>query len=170
MKEEMGEHWHPNRHKNRIERSDMEPTTNTTFEDRLAIIELLNRNEMALDLGDAEAYADGFAPDGRIDAASHHAEGRRALAEMILEMQASGFLPDKRQYLGPIKVDVDGNEARAVSNWWIADLGGGPKVWATGTYTDRLKRIDGEWKIVHRIHEPDRHRSATTANRDSMEG
>lgn len=148
----------------------MESTTNTTVEDRLAIIELLNRNEIALDLGDAEAYAEGFAPDGRIDAASHRAEGRQALAEMIAKMQASGFLPGKRQYLGPIKVDVDGDEARAVSNWWIADLGGGPKVWATGTYTDRLQRTDGEWKIVHRIHEPDRRRTTATDDRDSAEG
>lgn len=148
----------------------MESATNDTVEDRLAIIELLNRNEVALDLGDAEAYADGFIPEGRIDAASHHAEGRQALAEMITEMQASGFLPNKRQYLGPIKVDVDGDEARAVSNWWIADIGGGPTVWATGTYTDRLQRIDGEWKIVHRIHEPDRRQTTATDDRDSTEG
>ncbi len=133
----------------------MDSTTNITIEDRLAIIELLNRNEVALDLGDAEAYAEGFAPDGRIDAASHQAEGIQALRKMISEMQASGFLPSKRQYLGPIKVDVDGDKADAVSNWWIADIGGGPVVWATGTYIDRLKRIDGEWKIAHRIHKPD---------------
>ncbi len=132
----------------------MSSTTNT-IEDRLAIIDLLNRLEIALDLGNAEAYADGFAPDGRIDAASHQAEGTQALRAMISRMYASGFLPSKRQYLGPIKVDVDGDEARAVSNWWIADIREGPTLWATGTYTDRLKRIDGEWKIVHRIHEPD---------------
>lgn len=130
-------------------------STTDTIEDRLAIIELLNRHEMALDLGDAEAYADGFAPDGRIDAASHQAEGRQALRAMISRMHASGFLPSKRQYLGPVQVDVDGDEAHAVSNWWIADIQGGSSVWATGTYTDRLKRIDGEWKIVHRIHKPD---------------
>ncbi|MGI8910553.1 MAG: nuclear transport factor 2 family protein [Rubrobacteraceae bacterium] len=138
----------------------MSPATNT-IEDRLAIIELLNRLEMALDFGEADAYADGFAPDGRIDAASHQAEGRQALKAMISRMHASGFLPSKRQYLGPIKVDVDGDEAHAVSSWWIADagwvggIGGSPAVWATGTYNDRLKRIDGEWKIVHRIHKPD---------------
>lgn len=133
----------------------MGSTTNIAIEDRLAIIELLNRLEMALDLGDADAYAEGFAPDGRIEAASHQAEGRQALAEMISGMHASGFLPGKRQFLGPIKVDVDGDEVRAVSNWWIADIQGGPAVWATGTYTDRLERIDGEWKIVYRIHKPD---------------
>ncbi len=130
--------------------------TTDTIEDRLAIIELLNRLEVALDLGDGGAYADGFTPDGRIDAASHHAGGRQALKEMISSMHASGFLPSKRQYLGPIKVDVDGDEANAVSNWWIADIGESPTVWATGTYTDRLERIDGEWKIANRIHKPDR--------------
>lgn len=132
----------------------MSPAANA-IEDRLAIIELLNRIEVALDLGDARIYADGFAPGGRIEAASHRAEGRTELKAMISSMHASGFLPSKRQYLGPIKVDVDGDEARAISNWWIADLGEGPTVWATGTYTDRLERIDGEWKIVDRIHEPD---------------
>ena len=35
-----------------------------TIEDRLAIIELLNWHETALDLGEAEACAGGFAPDG----------------------------------------------------------------------------------------------------------
>ncbi len=133
----------------------MSSVTNTTIMDRLAIIELFNRLEMALDLGEAEAYADGFAPDGRIESPSQRAEGAQALSEMISNMHASGFLPSKRQYLGPIKVDVDGDEAHAVSSWWIADIQGGPAVWATGTYTDRLKRIDGEWKIVHRIHKPD---------------
>jgi len=133
----------------------MSYVTDTTL-DRLAIVELLNRLEVAPDLGDAGAYADGFAPDGRIEAASHEAEGRQALEEMISGMHASGFLPGKRQYLGPIKVDVDGDEASAVSNWWIADIGGGPTVWATGTYTDRLERIDGEWKIARRVHRPDR--------------
>ncbi len=130
-------------------------STTDTIQDRLAIIELLNGIEMALDLGDAGAYANGFAPDGRIDAASHRAEGKQALKAMISGMHASGFLPGKRQYLGPIKVDVDGDEARAVSNWWIADIREGPTLWATGTYTDRLKRIDGEWKIVDRVHKPD---------------
>ena len=43
---------------------------------------------------------------------------------------------------------MDGDEANAGSNWWIADLGESPTVWATGTYTDRFERIDGEWKIV----------------------
>ncbi|MBA3294957.1 MAG: nuclear transport factor 2 family protein [Geodermatophilaceae bacterium] len=92
----------------------MSPATDTTT-DRLAIMELFNRHEMALDLGDAEAYADGFAPEVRIEAASHQAEGRQELAEMISGMHASGFLPSKRQYLGPIKVEVDGDEARVPS-------------------------------------------------------
>jgi hypothetical protein len=34
--------------------------------DRLAIIELLDRHQITIDLGDADTYAELYAPDGRM--------------------------------------------------------------------------------------------------------
>jgi hypothetical protein len=48
-------------------------------------------------------------------------------------------------------IDVDGDRATALSYWWVADFGSTPAVYATGTYRDDLRRIDGEWKIAKRV-------------------
>jgi hypothetical protein len=48
-------------------------------------------------------------------------------------------------------IDIDGDGAVAFSYWWVAETGSASAVYATGTYRDQLRRIDGQWKIVHRI-------------------
>lgn len=93
----------------------------STTEDRLAIFELLHRHQIAIDARDGDAYAEVFAPDGRFESPFAEAEGREALKEMTLGLHASGFTEGKRHFLGPVKIDVDGDEARAPSYWWVAD-------------------------------------------------
>lgn len=81
--------------------------------------------------------------------------GRDEIKEMTLGLHEAGFTEGKRHLTGPVSVEIDGDEARAFSYWWVADTTGQPSVHATGTYTDRLRKIDGEWRIVHRRQEID---------------
>lgn len=98
--------------------------------DRFEITELLHRHQIAIDLRDGDGYAELFASDGRFESPFASAEGRRQIKEMTLGLHEAGFTEDKRHLTGPSSVEVDGDEARAFS------------------YTDRLRKIDGEWKIV----------------------
>lgn len=48
-------------------------------------------------------------------------------------------------------VDIDGDHATALSYWWVSDAGQPPTIYATGTYRDELRKIDGRWRIASRI-------------------
>ncbi len=123
--------------------------------DRLEILELLNRHQITIDLRDVDGYADLFAPDGRFESPFGSAEGRDQLREMTLGLHEAGFTDGKRHLMGPATVEVDGDEARAFSYWWVAETKEAPGVYSTGTYADRLRRIDGRWKIAYRRQEID---------------
>jgi ketosteroid isomerase-like protein len=123
--------------------------------DRLKIIELLGKHQITIDLGDADAYADLYTPDGRYESPFATARGREDIREMSMRLARAGFTEGKRHLIGPMIIEVDGDEARAFSYWWVAETKEAPGVYSTGTYTDRLQKIDGEWKIAHRKQEID---------------
>lgn len=126
------------------------------IDEKLEIIELLNRHQIYIDLKDAERYADIYAPDGRYESAFASAQGTSELAAMSRKLEASGFTENKRHLNGPMMIDIDGNSATAFSYWWVADYTAEqPTVFATGTYRDELRKIDGQWKIVHRVQKGD---------------
>lgn len=120
-------------------------------DDRAEIIELLSRHQIYIDLKDADSYASLYAEDGSYESPFGATKGTKAITEMFLGLQTSGFTTGKRHMIGPIMVDIDGNEATALSYYWVAETYAAPGVYATGTYRDRLKKIDGRWKIIHRI-------------------
>jgi len=123
--------------------------------DRFEITELLNRHQIAIDLRDTTAYADLFAPDGEFESPFGTARGTEAIQEMTRGLHEQGFTEGKRHLTGPMTVEVNGDEAQALSYWWVAETREAPGVYSTGTYTDRLRRIDGRWKILHRKQEID---------------
>jgi ketosteroid isomerase-like protein len=123
--------------------------------DRLKIIELLGKHQITIDLGDADAYADLYTPHGRYESPFATARGREDISEMSMRLARAGFTEGKRHLIGPMIIEVDGDEARAFSYWWVAETKEAPGIYSTGTYTDRLQKIDGEWKIAHRKQEID---------------
>jgi ketosteroid isomerase-like protein len=123
--------------------------------DRLKIIELLGKHQITIDLGDADAYADLYTPDGRYESPFATARGREDIREMSMRLARDGFTEGKRHLIGPMIIEVDGDEARAFSYWWVAETKEAPGIYSTGTYTDRLQKIDREWKIAHRKQEID---------------
>ena len=131
-----------------------------TSRDRIEILELLNRHQIYIDLKDAERYAGVYAPDGRYESPFASARGTEELVAMSRNLEASGFTKNKRHFNGPFMIDIDGDKATALSYWWVADYADQPTVFATGTYRDELRKIDGQWKIIHRVQAQDSSESA----------
>ena len=129
--------------------------------EKLEIIELLNRHQIYIDLKDAERYASVYAPDGRYESPFASAQGTAELVAMSRKLEASGFTKNKRHFNGPMMIDIDGDGATALSYWWVADYAEKqPAVFATGTYRDELRKINGQWKIARRVQEGDSDESA----------
>ncbi len=124
--------------------------------EKLEIVELLNRHQIYIDLKDADRYADVYAPDGQYESPFASAQGTAKLVAMSQKLEASGFTKNKRHFNGPMMIDIDGDRATALSYWWVVDYTEKqPAVFATGTYRDELRKINEQWKIVHRIQEQD---------------
>ena len=121
--------------------------------DRIEIIDLLDRHQIYIDLKEPDRYASLFAPDGRYESPFSSARGTQEIAAMSRGLEASGFTRNSRHYTGPAMIDLDGDKATALSYWWVAKYAEADKttVLATGTYRDELRRINGQWKIVHRV-------------------
>jgi hypothetical protein len=122
-----------------------------TSRDRIEILELLSRHQIYIDLKEAERYASVYAPDGRYESPFASARGTEELVAMSRRLLESGFTRNKRHLNGPVMIDIDGDRGTALSYWWVADYTDKPAVFATGTYRDELRKIDGQWKIVHRV-------------------
>jgi len=139
----------------------MKENSMSAIDVKLEIIELLNRHQIYIDLKDAERYASVYAPDGRYESPFASAQGTAELVAMSRKLEASGFTKNKRHFNGPMMIDIDGDRATALSYWWVADYTEKqPTVFATGTYRDELHKINGQWKIVHRVQEGDSDESA----------
>jgi hypothetical protein len=124
--------------------------------DRLEITELLNRHQIYIDLADAERYAGLYAPDGAYESPFASATGRTDIAKMFRSLGTSGFTTNKRHFTGPGMIDVEQGRATALSYWWVADYANDhPTVFATGTYKDELRKVDGVWAIARRVQSMD---------------
>jgi len=124
--------------------------------DRLEITELLNRHQIYIDLADAEGYTGLYAPNGVYESPFASATGRTDIAEMFQKLRASGFTADKRHFTGPSMIEVVQDRATALSYWWVADYANKhPTVFATGTYKDELRKVNGAWTISRRVQSMD---------------
>ncbi|GEC10212.1 hypothetical protein SSP24_78670 [Streptomyces spinoverrucosus] len=122
-----------------------------TTADVIQITESLNRHQIYIDLQDADGYADLYTEDGRYESPFTSATGRAEIRRMFIGLRDQGFTAGKRHMTGPIMIDVNGTRATARSWYWVAEIEQAPAVHATGTYTDELHKIDGHWKIAHRV-------------------
>lgn len=121
-----------------------------TIADRISILELLDRHQIYIDLRDADGYAGLYADDGSYESPFGASKGTHQIKEMFLGLLASGFTAGKRHMTGPVMIDIDRDQANVVSYWWVAETEAAPAVFATGAYHDRLRKIDGRWRIAHR--------------------
>jgi ketosteroid isomerase-like protein len=119
--------------------------------DRFAIREVIDRHQMYIDLRDADSYANLYAKDGRYRSPFGSADGRDEIKAMFIDLAEKGFTQGKRHMTGPAMIEVNGATATARSWYWVAETEKAHAVYATGTYTDKLRKVDGAWEIVQRV-------------------
>lgn len=124
-------------------------------DDFMQIYQLFAKYNYDINIGNGDAWASDFTPDGVFQDPSHCAIGRSALSDI------PGHDPTPGKDLkifhfsspGPI-VYVDGNHATVHSTVWLTrETGAGKQggITLTGTYDDKLSRIGGQWKFAYRF-------------------
>jgi hypothetical protein len=126
-----------------------------SWRDRIEILDLLNRHMLYIDLHDPQRYASLYTQDGIYESPFATARGTHEVTAMSLRLNESGFTAGKRHFNGPAMIDIHGDKATALSYWWVAETKDAPGVYSTGTYSDRLEKVNGEWKIAYRKQEID---------------
>ncbi len=125
-------------------------------DDRSEIMLLAGRYSQSLDLGDADGWRAVWTDDGVME---------MELQELWITGDALLSLPGNRDPEGPqgrhqpstFVIDGDGDEATMSSYVTVVQASGRhnpfgdpAKIIFQGRYEDRLRRVDGAWKIAHR--------------------
>jgi hypothetical protein len=132
-----------------------------------AVLRALHEYAHAMDYGDEAGWVDCFTPDAVFDVVEvvggrrvHREDGHGDLARYVA---ANPKPPHFRKHIvvDPL-IDVRGDEADVEAYWLLLqrhDDDGTPVVAAFGHYRDRMRKVDGKWRIAHRMAEVE----ATTA-------
>ena len=120
--------------------------------DYVEIVNLYAAYNLASDAGDAEWYASCFSADGE-----HHGTydviGRDALIAYKKKDAAARTHVYRRHWNGSLhleKIDEETIRGRCYLFGYNGEPGSLPHMTHAGVYTDTIKRVDGEWKFVHR--------------------
>jgi ketosteroid isomerase-like protein len=119
--------------------------------DKLEILELLNRYILSIDTHDAVQFADNFHDDAVYVSPFGTATGREQILATINQWHAGGITAGKRHMMGPWRIDVDGNTATSTSSYWVVNTQDGTSIVATGAYTDVITKKNGIWKLQKRV-------------------
>lgn len=132
-------------------------------DDHALIEDLQARYLFAFDFGDAEGYANTFAPDGILNFGWGEIKGREAIAKFIADGRErtaearanppAGERPSiGRHIISNIVVTIDGNKARGLAYWthMTSDKTGYGTVDFFGHYEDEMVKVNGEWLFSKR--------------------
>ena len=123
-------------------------------EDELAIGRLLASYGPLVDAGDADAVAELWAPDGEYSVEGWHMQSRSDVADMVRSAAHQELIGGgSAHFLGPVCVDVDGDEAVAVCESILVrhnEDGSGYRVWRAGANHIVLRRTAAGWRIIKR--------------------
>ena len=128
--------------------------------DERAVLAVLAASAHALDRHDVAAWVDTFTPDGVFDvvvAGGPRLHREAGQAELTRWVQAAPPGGERRHLLADPLVTLAGDEARVESYWVLLerDAQQHPVVGAFGSYSDRLVKRDGRWRIAERRAEVD---------------
>ena len=121
--------------------------------DKMEILELAARYNHAIDFGDGEAWAGTFTEDGVFNGAGPQpVTGHVALAQFV-----GGFaqnMAGARHWTNNHVIDGDGESATHTCYLNLVQSKDGSSV-ITGVYTDKLSKVDGQWRFTERNVTPD---------------
>jgi ketosteroid isomerase-like protein len=112
------------------------------------IRQLLVRNFQLGDRNRMAEWVDTYTDDAVFRSPVLNLTGRAELAANGPKLRAQ--VP-ARHWVGNILVDVDGDEATASSYLVVMSATLPPTLMASGGLEDRLRRVDGRWRIAERI-------------------
>jgi hypothetical protein len=126
-----------------------------TADDFVEISQLFSQYNYDIDNGYGEAWASDFTPDGVFQDPSWCAIGREQLIDVVGRTPKPGhdLLHRHVHSMGPITY-VDSNHAVIHSTVILVTETGFGKtggVAITGTYDDKLTRLNGHWKFAYRF-------------------
>jgi hypothetical protein len=120
----------------------------TTSHDAEQIRQLLVRNFQLGDQNRMEEWVDTFTDDAVFRSPVGNLTGRGELAADGSKLRAQ--VP-ARHWVGNMVIDVDGDQATASSYMVVMSATLPPSLMASGSLADRLRRVDGHWRIAERI-------------------
>jgi hypothetical protein len=140
------------------------PAVASDAEDRLLIMELMDRYGVVHDFGTPEQYADLFTDDAEISVGNGPVvvRGRDALlAQARRDHERFGALPGAdgksssimRHLITNRMVTLNGKGIATGSSYVITlinDKEAGPQILSMSRYEDRYIKLKGEWRIAHR--------------------
>lgn len=124
----------------------------TRVEDELAICRLMASYGPLVDAGEADAVAALWTEDGEYEVEGWHMRSRADVAAMVRSPAHQGLIGGgSAHFLGPVRVDVDGDRAVAVcESILVRHNDGDYRVWRAGANRVSLRRTAAGWRIVKR--------------------
>jgi ketosteroid isomerase-like protein len=134
-----------------------------TVIDKVEIVEILARFDLAVDSGDIEAYAALWTENAVLETNGTTARGQEALRAFLVEHRKTLGRGRRHLSLNPVVLSAEGDSATATSYMVVIEAEKAPAVVASGVYSDTLQRVDGRWKFARRKLDVDPSRQATSA-------
>ena len=118
-----------------------------TADDHVEIRNLAGRYSHALDLGEPAAWAEVFTEDGVMEMV---AQGYDIEGDALRSLARDGEPSGSRHMPSTFVIDGAGDEATMRSYVTVVSTGDPARIVFQGRYEDRLRRVDGKWRIARR--------------------
>ena len=118
-----------------------------TADDHVEIRNLACRYSHALDLREPAAWAEVFTEDGVMEMV---AQGYEIKGDRLRSLARGGEPSRSRHIPATFVIDGAGDEATMRSYVTVVSTGDPARIVFRGRYEDRLRRVDGEWRIARR--------------------
>ena len=118
-----------------------------TADDHVEIRNLAGRYSHALDLGEPAAWAEVFTEDGVMDMVG---QGYEIKGDALRSLARDGEPSGSRHMPSTFVIDGAGDEATMRSYVTVVGTGDPARIVFQGRYEDRLRRVDGKWRIARR--------------------